>query len=250
MKKIALQLYTLREDLANDYIGTLKKIKKIGYEAVEFGGEIPYKGPELKKIINDLNLDAVGIHVGVDGLKKKLDYWIDFCETIGSQNIICPFIAIDLRKDQNAWFETAEFFNGVGKKCRKRNIRFAYHNHSFEFEKFAGKYALDLLYENTSEDFVAAELDTYWIKHGGENPAEYIKKYSGRISILHIKDMGDDAEKSFKEIGNGILDWPNIFIAAEEAGINCYCVEQDRCEGPAIESARISLEFCKSVLTG
>ncbi len=111
-------------------------------------------------------------------------------------------------------------------------------------------YALDLLYENTSPESLYAELDTYWVQHGGADPTEYIRKLSGRISILHVKDMADDEERSFAPVGSGILDWPAIHAASQEAGVDYYCVEQDRCQGDSLDCARQSRKFLSGLLGG
>jgi sugar phosphate isomerase/epimerase len=108
-----------------------------------------------------------------------------------------------------------------------------------------GEYGLDILYANSDPRWVQAELDTYWIQHGGENPTAYIKKYEGRAPLIHIKDMANDAGRSFAEVGAGILDWPSIFHAAEAGGAVAYIVEQDTCPGDPLDSIRISIENLK-----
>lgn len=91
------------------------------------------------------------------------------------------------------------------------------------------------------------ELDTYWVKHGGEEPVDYIRKYKGRVPLLHLKDMADDADRSFAEIGEGILDIPAICAAAEDAGTQWLIVEQDVCKKSPIESVKLSLENLKKM---
>ncbi len=242
---VALQLYTVYERLSKDYLGTLAQVKKIGYDAVQLTGNIPYDGPRMRQILEDLGLTPAGVHIPLDKLENELDKWMEFCSVIGTKDLICPYLPEERRQGESGWLATADLLNNIGEKCHQAGKRLSYHNHSFEFEKFSGTYALDLLFERTSEQYLRAELDTYWIKHGGEDPVEYIKKYAGRLPILHLKDMANDKERSFAEIGQGVLSWDDIFKAAAEAGVEWYCVEQDVCRRDPLESARISLEFIR-----
>ena len=125
-----------------------------------------------------------------------------------------------------------------------------YHNHAFEFEdKVDGQYGLDYLFDTIPETDIQAELDTYWVQVGGEDPVAYINKYAGRLPRLHIKDRAPapaDEECPFAEVGHGILDWDGIFAAAPAADVEWYVVEQDRCARSPLESARMSLEYLRS----
>ena len=109
-------------------------------------------------------------------------------------------------------------------------------------------YALDYVYATVSPKVLKGEIDTYWVKTGGEDPVAYIRKYAGRVPFLHIKDRAPvpaDAACPFAEIGQGILDWDAIFAAAQQAGVNWYIVEQDRMVRPSLESARMSIDYLK-----
>jgi sugar phosphate isomerase/epimerase len=247
---VALQLYTVRNQLGADYPGTLRKVKDIGYDVVQLTGSIPYSAGEMKRILDDIGLTVAGIHIGLDELEAKLDEWIDYCKVVDTVDLVCPYLPDNRRKDRNDWMTLAGVLDGIGAACREKGMRLSYHNHSFEFVKFDGQYALDMLYANTSPENLLAEIDTYWVQHGGEDPAAYIRRYAGREPILHIKDMADDEKRSFAEIGNGILDWDAIHAASLESGIEVYCVEQDTCPGDPMDSARISFEFMQKLVGG
>jgi sugar phosphate isomerase/epimerase len=135
----------------------------------------------------------------------------------------------------------------MGEKCMAKGVQFGYHNHEHEFEKFDGEYGLDIIYRNSDPRMVFAEIDTYWAEHAGVDPVEYIKKYSGRCPLIHLKDMEAGEEKFFAEVGNGIMDMKGIVKAAKAAGAKWLIVEQDRCRRPAIESARMSFENLKKM---
>ena len=239
---IALQLYTVSQDVEKDLAGTLRKVAGIGYAGVEFAGFGQWKPSELKSLLADLNLLPAGAHVAIDRLDKGLDAIIEFSVELGNQYIVCPWIPPDRRKDKSDWLAIGRLFNSIGERCRRSGLSFCYHNHSFEFQKFEDEYGLDILFGATDPESVKFEPDTYWIKHAGLDPADYIRRYAKRCPLIHLKDMAADEKRSFAEIGRGILDWPAIFEAAEAAGAEWYIVEQDTCPGPPIESARVSFE--------
>ncbi|MEW6357472.1 MAG: sugar phosphate isomerase/epimerase [Planctomycetota bacterium] len=243
--KIALQMYTVRDDAKQDFIGTLRKVADIGYTAVEISAPAGMTAAVLKKLLDDLGLTPVGTHIPIDALEKELDKNLDYYGELGVSYITCPWLPEDRRKDAAGWKRTAKTLESIGKKIVKGGFTFCYHNHSFEFGRFDGKYGLDILYEESDPSFVQSQLDTYWVQHGGENPADYIRKLSGRVPLVHLKDMLGDGQKTFAEVGEGILDWDGIFQAAQAAGADWYIVEQDRCQRPPMESIRISLNNLK-----
>ena len=143
----------------------------------------------------------------------------------------------------------ADLLNRVGEVCRHAGLRLSYHNHAFELEHFeaggsaeGSAAALDLLLGWTDPALVFWEPDVYWLARGGEDPARYLAAYAGRHPLVHLKDVADDAERSFAEVGAGTLDFGPIFTTAEAGGVEWYVVEQDRCAGPPLDSARLSLE--------
>jgi len=245
---LGLQLYTVREALAADFVGTIRKVSEAGYDAVEFAGKAPMSNAELKTLLDDLNLQRAGAHAPLPELETNLDEWIAFIKEVEVDNLVLPFMPEDRRKSGEDWAKMGGVLDAIGAKARAQGVKFSYHNHSFEFAQFGGQYGLDILYANCSADNVLCELDTYWIKHGGADPVEYINNYAGRCSILHLKDMADDADRSFAEIGQGILDWPAIHEAAVASGVDWYCVEQDRCAGDPIDSIKISADFIRAEL--
>jgi len=240
---LALQLYTVRQLLAEDYPGTLARAKEIGYDMVQLTGTLPYDAPEMKRVLDDVGVAPAGMHVSFIYLLQDLQHWIDYCKTVGTRDLVVPYVRKRRRKTFDQWKDTVRRIDEMGAACKEQGIRLSYHNHSFEFVKFEGKYAYDYLFDDTPADHVYSELDTYWAEFGGVDPIEYIRKLKGRLPILHIKDIGDDKERSFKEIGNGTLDWRAIHEAAKEAGVEIYCVEQDSCPGDPIDSIRQSYEF-------
>jgi len=130
-------------------------------------------------------------------------------------------------------------------RCPGAGLTLCYHNHAHEFQQFDGQYVLDIVFD--AAPGLGAELDTYWIKYGGPDPAAYIGKYNGRVPLLHLKDMTGGDDRTFAEMGRGIIEWTPIIEAAVKAGVRWYIVEQDECAGDSLESARISAAFVREL---
>jgi sugar phosphate isomerase/epimerase len=234
---IALQPYTIRDELQQDYLGSLTKVAAIGYQGVELGP--PPAGISLaqfKQHLAQIGLQVIGSHARIEQLTSGLDAQIDYLHEVGGR-----YIGLSYRFDSRQQvLEAAERFNQIGANCRQRGIQFLYHNHNWEFTRFDGEYALDLLLEATDPELVKLELDTYWVKRGGEEPVAYLRRLHGRCPLLHIKDMEPGEEQFFAEIGEGVLDFDAIFRAARAAGTEWLVVEQDACRRPPFESIAIS----------
>ena len=241
---VALQLYTVRDMASKDYVGTLRQVAELGYPAVQLGGYGGLPAAELKRILDDLGLAVAGSHVSLDDMERNLDGEIAYNLELGNRDIVCPYLPEPRRRDADGYRAVARSLAALGARCTARGARLSYHNHSFEFVRFDGKYALDLLL-SASPSLVLWEPDVYWIRHGGEDPAAYIRKYAGKVPLIHLKDMLGDAARSFAEVGEGIIDFQSIFAACESAGAEWYVVEQDVCRRPTLESAKLSLDHLR-----
>ena len=241
---IAIQLYTLRDSTSTDMAGVLAKVAELGYEGVEFAGYGNLQVEEAHRVLKDNNLKVVGNHTGFDALRGDFNKVIDDNLLLDNNYIVCPSLPGEQRSKQG-YADFGKEMNDLGARVNSAGMTLCYHNHDFEFERFDGEYGLDILYSNSQPQLVQAEIDTYWVQKGGVNPADYIRQYSGRVPLLHIKDMLQDG--SFGEVGNGSLDWTSIFAAAEEAGVTAYIVEQDTCPGDPFDSIRQSIENLKSM---
>jgi sugar phosphate isomerase/epimerase len=235
----ALQLYTVRDHLEQDFPGTLERVKEIGYDCVELAGYGSYTPAECKQLLDDIGLIPVSAHVGLHELSVDASSVIETLQTVGVK--YAPLSAGADSEDD--WREIARALEAAGAMLRAAGITLCYHNHAHEFEKIGDQYILDFLFDATKPDHLAAQIDTYWVKYGGEDPVAFIKKYAGRCPLLHIKDMTADEDPTFAEVGQGIIDWGPVFAAGAEAGVEWYIVEQDTCTGDSIDSARISAEF-------
>lgn len=248
MERIALQLYSIKELTGADFLGTLEKVAKIGYDGVEFAGYFNTPAKDLKSALDSYGLKAAGSHVGIGELTNSLVNVIEYSKTIQSPYIICPGLPVEMRNSTEAYKKTAEVFNGIGQKCKDNGILFGYHNHDFEFEIFDGKHGLDILVENTDPDLLFVELDTFWVEYANLNSVDFINKYKERLKIVHIKEMKSKAEKVNTEIGSGIMDFKAITKTAKGYGTHWYTVEQEYFEMPQIESITQSLGYLRSIL--
>ena len=248
MNPIALQLYSIKELTEVDFLGTLEKVAKIGYDGVEFAGYFNTSAKDLKKALNELGLKAAGSHVGIEALKSDLEHSIAYALEIGSPYIICPGLPGEMRSSKDAYLKTAELFNEIGLRCKENGLQFGYHNHDFEFQQFAGEYGLDLLINHTESDLMFVELDTYWVEFSGLRSIDFIEKYAERCRILHIKDMHSLSDKRNTEIGAGIMDFKAIIPAGQKQGVQWYTVEQEEFIIPQLRSIEESLTYLKSIL--
>lgn len=245
---IGLQLYTLREDTAKDFRGTLKKVAELGYEGVEFAGYGGIPAEEMRDLLQSLGLKAIGSHVGLKNMQTQLDEEIAYLKTIGAKYIVCPHVAAENRQDEQAWKELFAFFQSVAEKAAEHGLIFGYHNHDFEFHsKVDGKFALDALFQATSPELVQVELDIGWVQFFGLEPVEYMAQYAGRLPLVHLKDfrVGEDGKIDTVELGHGKIDLPSVIRAASDAGSEWLIVEQDRCANPPLESIATSMNWLK-----
>ncbi len=248
MEKVGLQLYSIKELTQKDFIGAIEKVAKIGYDGVEFAGYFDTPAKDLKAVLGAYGIKPAGSHIGLAKLKDELDRVIEYCLEIGDPYIICPSMPANMRDSADAWKRNAEFFNTVGEKCKANGIRFGYHNHAYEFEVFDGKFALDILVENTQPDLMFVELDTFWVEYMNLKSVDFINKYNKRCSVLHIKDMKSPEEKINTEIGKGIMDFKEITSLGKKIGVEWYTVEQEEFEVDQLYSIKESLTYMREIL--
>lgn len=246
MANIALQLYTVRDDLQKDFVGTLKAVAKMGYAGIEGGGTGPLTVSDFKKLMQDLKLNPIGAHAGLNGLEgPRGELTLAMYAEIGTK-----FIAISEHKeDADGWRKLGKKMDEVGKAAKSKGITFQYHNHAHEFEKLGGEFALDILLGSAGRAYVGSQLDVGWVQRAGENPVAWLEKLGDRVKTVHIKDTTAGPKPEWTEVGNGIVDFKAVHSASQELGIDWYIVEQDTCARPPLESAAISLQNILKIST-
>lgn len=242
---INLQLYTLRDDLNNDFAGTIQAVRDIGYSGVEIAGYGKHTAAEVKQILDDAGLKVVGGHVGYDQVVGNPDSVIAEFSAFGAPYVVVPWIGEEWRKSLDDYKRLGATLSAAGAQYKKAGITLCYHNHAFEFEKLDGEYGFDALFAAADPELLQIEMDTFWVKKGGEDIPAYLSKYSGRVPLVHLKDMSEDGD--FRPVGEGNIDYPALFAAADAAGTEHYIVEQDRCStATPLESVRISYDNLKN----
>jgi sugar phosphate isomerase/epimerase len=253
IKKIGVQLYTVRDQMKADFDGTIAKVASIGYKEVEFAGYFGRTPKQVRVILEKNSLTSPACHVEYAVLAP--DKWseqIESAKIIGQGYIVNPWIPEELRKTDDDWKRAADTFNRAGEESRKAGIQFAYHNHWFEFLPVNGKLPYDTLLALCDPNLVKMEMDLCWITVGGGDPLKYFNEYPGRFPLVHVKDVktlpkvdesggqnfGDSVDLT--AVGSGIIDWKRIFRESDKAGIKHYIVEHDR---PAVPFESIATSY-------
>ena len=237
---IALQLYTVRTDAAQDFSGTLKKVATIGYKAVELAGMHNIDVHELKHVLDDLGLKVIGSHVPRADLEKALPRVLEENHILGNKYIVFPWLPEDQRKTAQDWIQLAESLNLIAAKCKEAGFQFCYHNHDFEFAKFDGQTAYDIMFSRLTPGLVHVEFDVYWARFANVDTLSYIRHFAGQLPLVHLKDMTKTTPHTFAEVGEGLIDFKPIIEASLASGAEYFVVEQDSGSRPALESVAIS----------
>lgn len=245
--EIALQLYTVRDSCAEDFPGTLRRLAEIGYRNVELAGLHGLSAEDLKALLDDLGMRAVSTHESLDALTHDLPGVLSRMKTLGAVYIVCPGAAATHEADPAGWDGLAQQFNDIGRACRDAGFTFAYHNHAHEFQQIKGRHGLDYLMESTAPDTVKMEVDAGWVWYAEVDPAAYIRKYPGRVPLIHVKDHDREDKDLNRPVGDGAVDWDSVFQAARAVGVQYAVVEEDRTILPELESVARSLENLKAM---
>lgn len=240
---IALQMYTLRDETEKDFAGTIRKVAEIGYAGVELAGYGGLSVQEVAGLLADSHLKVCGSHIGMDTIEADVSKVIEENLALGNTHIVVPFFTGKTAADYEA---LAAKLNKYGETLRASGMTLCYHNHDFEFKPLDdGRLGEDILLNGTDPTFVKAEVDTYWVLKAGLDPVAFVRQHSGRVPLMHIKDM-DPVDKSFAPVGTGILPLDELITAAGEIGTEYLIVEQDVCKGPALEAVTLSYNNLKA----
>lgn len=243
---VALQLYTVRDQTAKDFVGTVRKVAKMGYGGIELAGTGDLSAAQMADLLADTGLQVAGSHVQIELFRDSLDEVIRYYAAIGARFVGIPYLQNEWRSIEG-YRNVAKLMNSAGKALKDAGISLYYHNHDFEFSDLGGGMrGMDILWNETDPAVVAFELDCYWAVHAGYDPSKIIADHAGRYPLIHLKDMvGTGDERTFAEVGEGTIDWEPVFKASEAQGAAWYIVEQDRCARPTLESAQLSIANLK-----
>jgi len=254
IEQVALQLYTLRDSLKTppDVAATLRRVREIGYRAVQASGLGPIEPGELREMLDGERLTLCATHESADEILDAPERVVDRLGALGCDLSAYPYPrGVDFSSEGSVQ-ELIQKLNRAGEVFHKAGMTLCYHNHQHEFRKLGGSLVLERIYAETDPKHLQGEIDTYWVQYGGGDPVSWCEKLSGRLPIVHLKDyrVNADNQPTFAEVGSGNLNFKAIVAAAEGAGCRWFAVEQDTCEGDPFESVRESLEYIRAHLFG
>ncbi len=263
-----LQLYTVMEQLQNNFDSTLAQVSAIGYKEVELAGFLGKKPAEFKKSLDNAGLHCASVHIpGAGSTQKAMDYavgmganYIISSVTLPQRAVMAPgkfdraaFMAVLSSLTPDDYKSIAERCNRMGEQAKKAGLQFGYHNHNFEFKPLGGQIGYDEILKDTDPGLVKFELDCGWMVAAGHDPVAYLNKFPGRYRLLHVKDfkpttapsLGLDARPVAAELGRGHIDYKPIFAAAKKSAVEWYYVEQEPpfLEMPALEAIKVDYDY-------
>ena len=265
-----IQLWTVKEDMARDFEGTLRALGRMGYRRVESAGFHGRTPAQYRAAVRAAGLDCVSCHFGLGDLIDKTEESLSFARGVGARYVVAsspaPSKALDPSKPWSLgvaeamtladWRSNAEEMDRIGRRARQMGMRFGYHNHSAEFFAYEKRLPMDEIVRLTRPENVVLELDIGWVAAAGYNPVEVIERYRQRIHLLHIKDnaVANPTPGSFLHdertttIGAGTVDWPSVFRAVRRSPVHSYFVEQEEpFTEPPLEALAKSIAYLRSL---
>jgi sugar phosphate isomerase/epimerase len=259
--QISIQLFTLRDQLAIDFEGTIAALSAIGYTKVEHAGFVGRTVQEFKAVLDANDIVSTSGHVLIPQPFSAAAWSASLADanTLGSTYIVHPFFGInfatgEVTRTTAPWQAFARDMNEAGRMARDAGLKLGYHNHNWEFFRLTddpSRTAYDVLTAETDPDLVHLELDLFWVTRGGRDPVDVIEENKGRILQYHVKDMNQAG--SFADPGQGLIDFARIFEHSKEAGVEEYIVERDdagtapRSPADALITARVGYDFLVAI---
>jgi len=245
---LGLQLYTVRSEIQKNFEGALARVAAIGYKEVEFAGYFGRSPREVQAILKTNGLAGMSAHFSFASLGDQWPRIVDDARVMGHQYLVIVTIDEASRAEPGIWQRASERFNRAGEVCRAAGIKLAYHNHLFEFAATGTtKRPYEILLESTDPSLVSMQMDLCWVTAAGQDPADYFRRYPGRFSSVHVKDLkrlpaqpavkGEVASRDvvlpdLADVGHGIIGWTNVLAKARSAGVRHYFVEHDAATAP------------------
>jgi sugar phosphate isomerase/epimerase len=235
---IGLQLYSVSDDLQRDVPGTLRQLRAIGYKRVETAGFAGLTAKAFRAQLDQARLVCPSTHLPVGN--HELGPLFEDAHTVGAKYVVSSALFSSKSGSQTLddYLGMADRLSDLGRKAKDAGLQYAYHNHNFEFRKLDGdRIGYDVLLKHTDPELVAFELDCGWMVAAGYDPINYFHRHPGRYRMLHVKDfvatngpstsLAKDERPQGTELGRGHIDYKPILLAAAEAGIHDYYVEQE-----------------------
>lgn len=244
-KPIALQLYSVRENLAEDFTGTIEKVAAMGFDGVETAGFPNTTPADAAKLFHSLGLTITSAHAPLPLGDKETEV-LDLMSTLGSTRLVSAWLPPETYQSVDSIKRNADDFNAANVIAQANGLTLFIHNHDFEFGRVNGRLAIDILRENL-DPAIQFELDTYWIQVAGLDPAATVKQFGDKAPLLHIKDGPATREGDMLAAGQGVIDIPAI-IAAGGHNTDWLIVELDRCATDMMTAVAESRSYLEQIL--
>lgn len=235
-KAVGLQLYSLRDQFKKDVARTLDQVRAFGITNVELAGTYGVAPEKFKEQLDARGIKAISGHFPYEQCRDDIEGVAREAKLLGLEYAGCAWIPHQDPFDEKTCREAAAVFNRAGEALAKHGIKFFYHTHGYEFLPYRDGTLFDLLMAETKPEYVRIEMDVYWIVHPGQDPVKLLEKYGKRFELMHVKDMKRGTPGGFTgqsdvtnnvPLGQGIIDWPNVFRAAQKAGVKWYFIEDE-----------------------
>jgi len=236
----------VRHDMEKNVPATLEAVAKMGYEGVEFAGYFGWSAEDLRALLNRCGLCCAGTHTRLDSLSpENLAETVRYNRVLGNRFLIVPSLPKECSSSRSAWLETASLFNDLAASAAPEGMMVGYHNHFVEFQPLDGELPMDTFFGNTGAD-VVMQLDLGNAIHGGGDPLSFLIRYPGRSRTIHLKEYASGYDKAL--IGEGEVDWPQVFRLCEEQGVTeWYIVEQESYAYPPLECVQRCIENLRAM---
>lgn len=233
---VGLQLYSLRDQFKQNVATTLDQVSAMGIRNVELAGTYGLTPEKFKAELDARRLKAISAHFSYEQCRDNIEAVAREAKLLGLEYAGSAWIPHKSPFDEKTVREAAAVFNRAGEALAKHNLKFFYHTHGYEFLPHGEGTLFDLLMAETKPEYVRIEMDVYWVVHPGQDPVKLLEKYGNRFDLMHVKDMKQGTPRGFTGhsdvtnnvvLGQGIIDWPNVFRAAQKAGVKWYFIEDE-----------------------
>ena len=236
--RLSVQLYTLRQPLSDDLVGTLQAVKDMGLEYVELAGYNGKSPAELKKILDDLGLKVSAGHWGLDQV-KNVEQITEEANIFGCKHVVLPWISEE--SYAAGWVEFGKELEPIARAFDDKGLTFSYHNHAFEFPD-RGVSTFSQMWEQT-EDILKAQLDLGWVSVAGEDPIAWLNKLGSRAPLVHLKEFSGNPDSHDAEAGSGVINWDPILETCKNNGVEFGAIEMDNTPDEPVTSVRKCVEY-------
>lgn len=245
-----VQLFSIPQLVANDFVGTLKTLQGFGYREIEFFGPYyfsaqatmdgwkpiaaqmgikqnafyGYELAEVKKMLDDHNISSPSAHMDMATMRTNMNTAMKNLSSLGVRYVVIPALREEKKETIDDYLRIAEEFNSFGKQMKEHGITFVYHNHGYEHALKDGQVPMDVLIANTDADLVNFELDIFWMQAAGASPVEYLKKYPGRYKLMHVKDAAEQVR--FSGDGSTVEEWMALFPKMADPGAGVFKIDE------------------------